>query len=348
MSGDLSGTARLQALHDRLVAAVESIHSGEDWARMLKVAARLHSYSPGNLLLLWSQAAERGWDPTTIGPFGGYRALQSIGRQVRKGERGLAVLAPIVRRPSMTNRGHGYVDPEDDVPRPAIVGFRVVHVFDVGRQTDGEPLPEPPMPELLQGVGREGLTAALESQIRDAGFSVAYGELAPANGVTDFAARSVTIADRLPPAAAAKTAAHELAHILLGHEAESWGCRGRVEVEAESVAFLVATASGLDASSYSFPYVARWASEPAVVQQVAERVIPAAREILAGIDGPEARASTDSFVGVPAELVISKADDLSERARALGDRAARAQRRRLDAARAHHQARRDRGAGLER
>lgn len=348
MSGDPSATARLQALHDRLVGAVESIHSGEDWARMLAVAARLHAYSPGNLLLLMSQAVERGWDPSTIGPFGGYRSLRAIGRQVRKGERGLAVLAPIVRRPSMTNRGHGYVDPEDDIPRPTIVGFRVVYVFDVQRQTDGDPLPEPPAPEPLGGEGPVGLAGALESQIRDAGFAVDYRPLSPANGVTDFLARTVTIADRLSPAGACKTLAHELGHIRLGHETELAGCRGRVEVEAESVAFLVTTAAGLDASSYSFPYVARWAPEPGVVQAAAERVIPAAREILARIDGAKASANTDDFVGVPAELVASRADDLSIRAQALADRAAHAERRRAEAARAHHQARRDRGVGLER
>ena len=348
MSAGPDATARLQALHDRLVSAVESIHSGDDWARMLAVAARLHSYSIRNLLLLMSQAAERGWDPTSVGPFGGYRALQSIGRQVRAGERGLAVLAPVLRRPSMTNRGHGYIDPEDDIPRPVLVGFRIVHVFDVQRQTDGEPLPEAPAPQLLAGEGRAGLIEALSRQVEAAGFALSYGPLEPANGITDYLRRTVTIADRLEPAAAAKTLAHELAHINLGHETQLGGCRGRLEVEAESVAFLVAARAGLDASSYSFPYVARWATDAGVVQAAAERVIGTARDILGRIDGRAGATRPDDAIRLPRELVVQRGSDLAERADVLAARASRAKCRRTDTARSHHAARRERGYGIER
>lgn len=349
MSTDVEATARLQALHDRMVSAVESIHSGEDWSRMLAVAARLHSYSTGNLLLLMSQAAERGWDTAEIGPFGGYRMIQSIGRQVRKGEQGLAVLAPVVRRASMTNRGHDYIDPEDDIPRPVLVGFRVVHVFDIHRQSDGDPLPEPPAPELLQGEGPAGLIDALVGQIRAAGFAVSYGPLQPANGVTDYATRTVTIADRLSPAARAKTLCHELAHVTLGHGDQlQGGCRGRLEVEAESVAFLVSSRCNLEASSYSFPYVARWASDAAVVQAAADRVIGAARDILGRIEVGAGPVPLDNFAGLPRELMAERGVDLAERARAVAADAARAERRRQEAARARHAERRERGYGIER
>ncbi|CAN5632994.1 hypothetical protein BH20ACT23_BH20ACT23_01960 [soil metagenome] len=57
---------------------------------------------------------------------------------------------------------------------------------------------------------------------------------------------------------ATKSLIHELAHVLLHAEADL-SQRWVPEVEAESVAFVVARALGLDTSDYSFAYVARWA-----------------------------------------------------------------------------------------
>ena len=59
------------------------------------------------------------------------------------------------------------------------------------------------------------------------------------------------------------------------------------EVEAESIAFIVADTLGIDTSTYSFPYVAHWASgigDLTAVQATAERVITHARKILNGLD----------------------------------------------------------------
>jgi hypothetical protein len=67
-------------------------------------------------------------------------------------------------------------------------------------------------------------------------------------------------------------------------------CRGRLEVEAESVAYLVASAHGLDTGAYSFPYVAGWACEVAgveldqVVRGTATRVLAAAKVVLTGTE----------------------------------------------------------------
>jgi hypothetical protein len=98
----------------------------------------------------------------------------------------------------------------------------------------------------------------------------------------------------LAEAQACKTLAHERAHMVLGHGSES--CtdpRSRVEVEAESVAFVVLAALGLDTSGYSLPYVAGWAAdgkELEAVVETADRVIGAAREILATIESSQTAA----------------------------------------------------------
>jgi hypothetical protein len=247
---------KLTEAHERMVEAVESLVSGEDWVQMLDVARRFHNYSPGNVLLILSQRA----DATRLC---GYRAWQALGHQVKKGERGVAILAPCVTRGRR-------VDEPDEEERPALArmlrGFRVVHVFDIS-QTDGPDLPEV-LPSLLEGVAPAALWDRLAEEVAAKGFSLLRGDCSPANGQTDFLRRRVTVRPDLSEAQAAKTLAHELGHVLLH------------EVEAESVAHLVCSAAGLATGEYSFPYVARWAGgDVALVRSAAERSLGAARAI---------------------------------------------------------------------
>jgi len=82
---------RLTEAHERLTAAVESMVSGEDWQQLLSLAARLYRYSANNCLLIRAQRPEATWHA-------GYRRWQRLSRQVRKGEKGIAILAPVVTR----------------------------------------------------------------------------------------------------------------------------------------------------------------------------------------------------------------------------------------------------------
>jgi hypothetical protein len=87
----------------------------------------------------------------------------------------------------------------------------------------------------------------------------------------------------------------ELAHCLLHDGTEyALGCRGRAEVEAESVAYIVCQAAGLTTAAYSFGYVANWsAGDPNVIRATAELVVTCARGILDRVglvDAPESVA----------------------------------------------------------
>jgi antirestriction protein ArdC len=97
----------------------------------------------------------------------------------------------------------------------------------------------------------------------------------------------VTIADRLDDAAAVKTLAHELAHVML-HDmplCDYHANRPRCEVEAESVAYLVCRELGLTTDAYSFPYVATWADgETKVVAAAADAALNTARTILEALE----------------------------------------------------------------
>ena len=112
-----------------------------------------------------------------------------------------------------------------------------------------------------------------------------------ANGRTDLAARTVHVRADMDPAARVKTLLHEAGHAMLHDPAATdpagrLVCRGVAEVEAESVAFVVAAAHGMDTSAYTLPYVATWAGGPdpaATVRATAERVVSTARTILTGL-----------------------------------------------------------------
>ena len=264
----------MDRLHQQLQDSLQELVTSEDWQRALAVAARFHDYSFANTRLIWIQSLARGFTPSRVA---GYRAWQELGRHVRKGERGLQILAPVIRKVTL----------EDGEEERRVVGFRVVHVFDIA-QTDGEPLPEVPV-ALVQG-DLPSHWEQVRGLITESGFDLQVADLArlgEANGITDWKQRDVVVRASLPGAQRFKTAVHELAHIRL-HEPNSDGrpsCRGIVEVEAESVAYMVCAGLGIDSAGYSLPYVASWSGgDLTKVSATANRVIGCARNVLTELE----------------------------------------------------------------
>jgi len=261
--------------HELLLERLRALTTSDEWLTMLETSRRFHTYSARNVLLLLAQGAQ--------GRVAGYRTWQTIPAQdggtcqVRKGARALTVLAPITRDRDELNEATG-----QQTTRRVLVGFKAVRVFDEAALV--APPAEPQvMPELLRGESPEHLWAALAQQVRAAGFALHDGDCAPANGRTDWIAATVTIRPDLEPAQRAKTLAHELAHVRLHDPARDLARRAsreRMEVEAESVAFLVCAHAGIDTAQYTIPYVAHWSGgEIELVQATAERVIDTARTI---------------------------------------------------------------------
>jgi len=265
---------------------------------MLDTAAKFHSYSLGNLLLIGAQAPQA----TRVA---GFRTWQSLGRQVRKGERGIAILAPCTYRPKTADRAEP-AEPAGHEPattstgglvleaggRKQVRGFRAVHVFDLS-QTEGAPLPDV-APAVLVGQAPAGLWNDLAGQVAGHGYALERGDCGGANGYTDPSRRVVRVRGDVDDAQAVKTLAHELGHLECGHVTDlptHATCRGRCE--AESVAYVVAAAHGLDAGGYTFAYVAGWAGGDLTgVRQAAETVTKAARAILGHCSAPDDLADT--------------------------------------------------------
>lgn len=263
---------RLQQAHERLTQAVESIISGDDWKRMLKVASKFHRYSFNNHLMIFLQRP----DATAVA---GFNKWKSLGRFVKKGEKGIAIFAPCRYKTSIEDE-HG-----NEKSFQQIRGFRVVHVFDIS-QTEGEELPDldAVRPKLLDADAPEGVWETLVSQANTAGFEVIRNRRGSENGYCDFSSREIAVRPDVAPAQAVKTLIHELGHALL-HSDELPRSKEVAEVEVESVAYIVCDAVGLDSGDYSFAYVARWAGGASdLLKETSERAIGCAKEILSGLE----------------------------------------------------------------
>lgn len=330
--------AKLAAAHQSLAERVTALATGPEWRAWLDVAARFHHYSFNNTLLLLAQKP----DATQVA---GYTLWQQLGRQVGKGEKGLVVLAPVTRRfddettDDIRHAGHGGNGPpmpgpagdKADAGRRRVVGFRPTYVWDVS-QTTGDPLPEPPMPQLLAGQAPDGLWDALAAQCTAAGFTVdrrpIAGDAGP-NGYTAYATRRVVVRSDVDDAQAVKTLAHELGHVLM-HDPTSFpagetkGCRGGREVEAESVAYLLAAEHGLDTSGYTFAYLAAWATETgdvdATLRTTGTRVLATAHQIL-DATRPEPADEAVERVAVDGDILAARTTFGAARTDSLRDTA---------------------------
>lgn len=306
----------LEQLHGNITEAIEALVTGEDWAKMLEVSAQFHRYSFNNQLLIAYQTGGKARLPAS------FTTWKQLGRYVKKGEKGIKILAPVNRTLYIDKDTGDVVTKQEARGRPKgsvervskMVGVKVVHVFDVS-QTDGEPLPSIERPQLLDGQAPDGLRESLESIIADAGFTLAYvpaGTLNGANGVTRFLAQRIEIRNDVTDAQTVKTLIHEIAHMKMhARIADPTAAalhRGKAEVEAESTAYLVASAHGLDTSGYTFPYVAGWSGgDIDLVKSTASDVVAQAQAILA--------------VTQPQELSIDAMVELRHNGEALRDRA---------------------------
>jgi antirestriction protein ArdC len=265
---------RTTELLKQLDGEVEALTDSAAWQRYLTMQARLHKYSFGNCLLIGAQRP----DATRVA---GYQAWRELGRQVRKGESGIRIMVPFVYRKREA------AENEAGEASEAYVRFGTGHVFDIA-QTDGAEIGG--TWGYVQGdasAATAGL-AQLEAYAQSLGYTVTR-ETADGNarGHTAFKTKSIVLAADQDVVNSAATLAHELAHVLL-HEGitDYHANRGLYEVEAESVAYVVVTGLGLDASSCSLPYVANWAggSDAKAVRTLGEHVHKAASTLLAQVD----------------------------------------------------------------
>jgi antirestriction protein ArdC len=224
-------------LVDKLTDGIADLTSSDQWRRYLDFQARFHRYSAGNVLLVLAQRP----DATRVA---GFRAWSAHGRAVRKGERAIWILAPMVHSRSC--------DEADTEPR--VRGFKWVPVFDVS-QTEGGELPSVCRP--LSGDDGGADFGRLVEIAQLIGFRVEDHRFEGAtNGDCCHSRRRIRVEADRSPRQRVKTLAHELAHAILH---ETVGDLSVAELEAESTAYVVCQHLGIDTAEYTFGYVATWA-----------------------------------------------------------------------------------------
>lgn len=268
---------RIAALTDGLHTILErAVESPSHWQVLLNASATLWRYSGGNVALLMMQMAQRGTEQPTL--VAGYKEWERHGRTVLKGEHALWVIAPRTSRVQQLTLPDGTrqrIPAGEQLPRGAvdggkktiITGWRGQAVFDVS-QTQGTPLL---VPRAIDGPGAEAaaLWGSLERVAARHGFTVdvTAAQYGLTSGFTDFNEHRVQVGAWLSPEERTAVLAHELGHVLLHGPDDDVGRlygsstdhRGLAEVEAESVAYTVLKAHGIDRGPQSATYLAGWA-----------------------------------------------------------------------------------------
>ena len=254
-----------------LIQQLEAGHS-DALTAYLDAMSRFHHYSFGNVLEIARQR------PSASRVAGMY-AWNQLGRRVKKGEKGIRILAPIIGFKRKSDE-----EAEKDITKQntrVLVGFRNAFVFDVD-QTEGVELPA--MREVYGDVGEnhDRLLSFIERQ----GIELVFTEkIAPALGMS-YGGR-IAILPGQSKAETFATLVHELAHEML-HKAERRTTTTKIvrETEAEAIAFVVGKAVGLEAGSASADYIHLYHGNASLLAESLEVIQQTSAVILAALESP--------------------------------------------------------------
>ncbi len=280
--------AQADALQASITDQVEQFRNSDEWLRFLDFTRSFHSYSFNNLILIMTQFP-------TASHVAGFRQWQAKGRQVRKGEKSIRIFGFAEKKTRHTDDPDGQDETADGETGQRVVRyFPVLSVFDISQTDPTDPdADDPSRPaQLLTGEDPNGITEAVTDYLTGQGWTVTREPIAGrANGYTSPHDRRVVIDADLTPAQAAKTALHEAAHAILhadntDHDQQH---RGVQEVEAESVAYVMAGLLGLDTAAYSIGYLAGWShGDSDTIKATASRVLQTVRNLTDALTGEDA------------------------------------------------------------
>lgn len=251
---------------EQLAEALNAGHS-EALTRYLQAMAKFKAYSFLNVLLILKAC------PTAT-RVAGYKTWQSFGRQVKRGEKGIMILAPMFRKRA-ENQEEESSTAEDN---RLVSGFRPVWVWDE-QQTSGNP-----MPEIGSVTGDPGYyLSRLEEFVKESGIELRYSnEIAPARGMAEKG--KITLLPDQTLAEMFATLVHEVAHHDLHFGERRTETTKRVrETEAESVAYVVCSAIGLETGTAAQDYVGLYGGDSKLLLESLQYVQQTANRILAAI-----------------------------------------------------------------
>jgi len=262
----------------KLKEGVIDIQESGNFKQFLLTMSKFHDYSIGNLILIMMQKPEAS-------RVAGFKTWKDLGRFVKKGEKGIAILAPCM--PPKGQKTEPKEGEEEEINVSPIY-FKVVHVFDIS-QTEGEALPEFDVPALTGEANEElfeRIIAVTRVQGLDVGFDSRPHQDPAIKGM--YSGKSIWVRPEESRAQQLKTLLHEVAHYYSENVFRI--PRRDAETIAESVAFTVGAHFGFDSGTRSFSYVALWAEDKkvleanlAAIRKVSTKMFDALESIKTGV-----------------------------------------------------------------
>ena len=301
MSEKQSNKERIKEITAGIEKGIMELFESDRYRNYLTTMSRFHRYSLNNVMLIHAQRP----NATLVAGFSKWK--NSFGRHVKKGEKGIQILAPT---PYKIKVDKEKLDPDtklpmlDDEGKPiteekevTIPMFKVVSVFDVS-QTDGKPLPQISFSLTGDVAQYEVLMEALR---RTSQVPITIEPMEPGmDGYFHLEKQAIFLREGMSQVQTVCAAIHEMAHsrlhnyekmteladdgetILVPGEKD----RNTEEVEAESISYAVCQYFGIETADNSFGYIATWSQgkELKALRASLETINKTSSELISGIE----------------------------------------------------------------
>lgn len=251
---------KIKELTEKLEAGIKEVFTSDRYREYLSTMNKFHNYSFNNSMLIHLQKPEASYTA-------GYKTWETLERHVKKGEKGITIFAPcpykVKKSVEVYDSKTGQVKrdlqgkPMTEEKEITYASFKAISIFDIS-QTEGKPLPK--LAQELKGEIPDYMVL-MDSVKEIAPVPIRFESWDKAKkGHYDLENKEIVIKSGMNDLQTVKTAIHETAHSILHKDKDHIKDSATMEVEAESVAFVVCQHLGLDTSDYSFGYLAGWSS----------------------------------------------------------------------------------------
>lgn len=290
---------KIKAAFEQIEKGIAAINTDNDWLQFLAFQSRFYNYSVGNTMLIYRQNPNASFVK-------GYRAWNDLGRYVKKGSKGIAILAPCVRKAKdeddLADRAVCKSD-ADKNDKKVIAGFRIAYVYDIADTAGSDEF----LPVLVKGMaGNSDRERDIYEKLRDI---VSQEHLVlevtgmASKGAYNIETGIISINTDYDYLQRIKTLLHEYAHAVdYAMNPEKDIKKNVRELVAESVAFVVMQYLGFDTSSYSIGYIKSWLKDAeelktvaVTVQKIACRIIDKLLEAMDEVESQEELTKEDVY-----------------------------------------------------
>ena len=316
-----------KALAEHLKEGMKNYLDSDQFKSFLDTMSKFHNYSLNNIHLLKMQNP----NVTQVASFNKWKT--DFERTVKKGAKALKVWVPYqVKTKIPENQKELNFSPSEnemDQKEITVTRFKLGNVFDVS-QTEGKELPKA-IHELTGSVkDYEDLYRAAKAVSMDNQVPISFEEIKRENtrGYYSPSENRIVISKKLKGEEhILKTIFHEMAHADLhkGTNAQYGDDQYRKqELQAESVAYVVASHFGFDTSSYSFGYLAIWAKDKNGFEDMVEQLQVVQKEAKSLIDRMDAKLELVKNKTVVKDKFADKLQQAKEQSEKLSNQKAEA------------------------